>query len=162
MSQSSTEEFWRYLLEKYSVPATASARNRVEKPSNGEITLRAVLESTKIPVGDFANEEARFWRRPRFQLPQLLAATGLVGKFSRRFLIESAVFPFEGTDSPRLAMADPTDTAALRAAEIVLGGPVDVVVASFEDIATVLAERLGDDERDGATAADAGLGRSDD
>jgi general secretion pathway protein E len=162
MSQSSTQEFWRYLLDKYSVPAAAPGRNKVEKPPGGEITLRAVLESTKIPVGDFANEVARFWRRPRLQLPQLLAATGLVGKFSRRFLIESAVFPFEGTDGSRLAMADPTDTAALRAAEIVLGGPVDVVVASFEDIATVLAERLGDDERDGAPAADAALSRSDD
>jgi general secretion pathway protein E len=162
MSQSSTEEFWRYLLEKYSVPTAASGRNKLEKPPNGEITLRAIFESTKIPVGDFANEVARFWRRPRLQLPQLLAATGLVGKFSRRFLIESAVFPFEGADGCRLAMADPTDTAALRAAEIVLGGPVDVVVASFEDIATVLAERLGDDERDGGPAADAALSRSDD
>jgi general secretion pathway protein E len=162
MSQSSTEEFWRYLLEKYSVPAAASGRNKVEKPPNGEVTLRTVFEKTKIPVGDFANEVARFWRRPRLQLPQLLAATALIGKFSRRFLIESTVFPFEGADGSRLAMADPTDTAALRAAEIVLGGPVDVVVASFEDIATVLAERLGDDERDGEPAADATHSRSDD
>jgi general secretion pathway protein E len=119
------------------------------------------LESTEIPVGDFANEVARFWRRPRLQLPQLLSATGLVGKFSRRFLVESAVFPFEGADGSKLAMADPTDTAALRAAEIVLGGTVDVVVASFEDIATVLGERLGDDESEGG-AADAGLAHSDD
>jgi general secretion pathway protein E len=120
------------------------------------------LESTEIPVGDFANEVARFWQRPRLQLPQLLAATGLAGKFSRRFLIESVVFPFADTDGSKLAMADPTDTAALRAAEIVLGGRVDVVVASFEDIATVLGERLGDDEVDGADAAEAGPAHSDD
>src|ERR1700730_17383746 len=116
MSQSSAEEFWRDLLEKYAAPAIASGRNRIDKPANGELTLRTILESTEIPVGDFANEVARFWHRPRLQLPQLLAATGLVGKFSRRFLIESAVFPFEGADGCRLAMADPTDTAALRAA----------------------------------------------
>jgi general secretion pathway protein E len=161
MSQSSTEEFWRYLLEKYSAPATASGKTRGERPINGEITLRAVLESTEIPVGDFANEVARFWRRPRIQLPQLLAANGLVGRFSRRFLIESAVFPFDGEGGPKLAMADPTDTAASRAAEIVLGGAVDVVVASFEDIATVLGERLDDDEAESG-AADAGPAHSDD
>jgi general secretion pathway protein E len=160
MSQSSTEEFWRYLLEKYSAPATASGKTRGERPINGEITLRAVLESTEIPVGDFANEVARFWRRPRIQLPQLLAANGLVGRFSRRFLIESAVFPFDGEGGPKLAMADPTDTAASRAAEIVLCGAVDVVVASFEDIATVLGERLDDDEPE--SSADAGPAHSDD
>ncbi len=161
MSQSSTEEFWRYLLERYSTPAVSVGKNRIDKPANGELTLRAILELTEIPVGDFANEVARFWRRPRFQLPQLLSASSLINKFSRRFLVELAVFPFEGADGSKLAMADPTDTASLRAAEIVLGGPVDVVVASFEDIATVLGERLGDDEPEGG-AADAGLAHSDD
>ena len=36
----------------------------------------------------------------------------------------------------RLAVADPSDTAAVRAAEIVFGEPVEVAVASFEDITT--------------------------
>src|SRR6202043_3704665 len=45
-----------------------------------------------------------------------------------------------------LAIADPTDVSTLRAAEIVLGKSIDIAVASFEDIATVLAERLGEDE----------------
>ncbi|HEY1541086.1 MAG TPA: GspE/PulE family protein [Xanthobacteraceae bacterium] len=162
MSQSSTQEFWRYLLDKYSAPTAVPGKTKGEKPLNGEISLRAVLESTQIPVGDFANEVARFWDRPRILLPQLLAANGLISRFSRRFLVESTVFPFEGEDGPKLAVADPTDTAALRAAEIVLGGAVEVVVASFEDIATVLGERLDDDESGGATAADAALAHSDD
>ena len=162
MSQNSTEEFWQYLLEKYSIPAGAAARNRGERPAKGESTLRSILDSTKLPVGDFANEVARFWRLPRFNLPQLLAASGLVGKFSRRFLLESTIFPFAGADGSKLAMADPTDTAALRAAEIVLGRPVEVVVASFEDIATVLTERLGDDEAEALGAADPALPQSDD
>ena len=45
-----------------------------------------------------------------------------------------------------LVVADPTDSAAVRAAQIVLGGPVAVVVASFEDVATILSKRLGEDE----------------
>jgi general secretion pathway protein E len=162
MSQNSTEEFWQYLLEKYSIPAGATARNRGERRAKGDLTLRVILDSTKLPVGDFANEVAGFWRLPRLNLPQLLAASGLVGKFSRRFLLESTIFPYAAADGSKLAMADPTDTAALRAAEIVLGGSVEVVVASYEDIATVLAERLGDDEADSEKSADIGLAHSDD
>ena len=66
-------------------------------------------------------------------------------------------------DGYRLAVADPTDAAVIRAAEIVLGGPVAIDVASFEDIATVLSERLAATEA--ATleaAADAALARGDD
>ena len=44
-----------------------------------------------------------------------------------------------------LAVADPTDTAARRAAEIVLRRDVAIKVASVEDLAVVLDQRLGDD-----------------
>jgi general secretion pathway protein E len=162
MSQNSTEEFWQYLLEKYSIPAGAGARNKTDRAARGDLTLRTILDSTKLPVGDFANEVARFWRMPRLNLPQLLSATSLVGKFSRRFLLESTIFPFAGADGSKLAMADPTDTAALRAAEIVLGGSVEIVVASYEDIATVLTERLGDDEAENLADGDSAMPHSDD
>ena len=39
-----------------------------------------------------------------------------------------------------MAAGDPADTQALQAAEIVFGAPVEILVASFEDIATVLGE----------------------
>jgi general secretion pathway protein E len=162
MSQNSTEEFWQYLLQKYSTPSGAGTRNKTERATKGDLTLRTILDSTALPVGDFANEVARFWQLPRLNLPQLLAAPSLVGKFSRRFLLESTIFPFAGADGSKLAMADPTDTAALRAAEIVLGGPVEIVVASYEDIATVLGERLGDEEAEAAESADAVVPHSDD
>jgi general secretion pathway protein E len=162
MTQNSTEEFWQYLLQKYSTPAAAGVRNKADRPAKGELTLRTILDSTALPVGDFANEVARFWQLPRLNLPQLLAAPSLVGKFSRRFLLESTIFPFAAADGSKLAMADPTDTAALRAAEIVLGGAVEIVVASYEDIATVLGERLGDDEAEASGAAEAGVPHSDD
>src|SRR5215471_16997645 len=112
MSQNATEEFWQYLLQKYSTPAGAGVRNKTDKAdrsAKGEITIRTILDSTALPVGDFANEVARFWRLPRLNLPQLLAAPSLVGKFSRRFLLESTIFPFAGADGSKLAMADPTD-----------------------------------------------------
>ena len=53
-----------------------------------------------------------------------------------------------------LAVADPSDTAAVRAAGIVLGDGINVAVASFEDITTVLNQRLGEEDAATATAAD--------
>jgi general secretion pathway protein E len=44
----------------------------------------------------------------------------------------------------RLAVADPSDTAAIRAAELVFGAPVDIAVGSFEDITTALDQRSED------------------
>src|SRR5271163_3024457 len=80
-------------------------------------------------------------------LRQLLATPALVERFARRFLREAMILPFDaGGGCFGLAVADPTDFAAQRGAEIVLGGPVAVSIASFEDIAAALVERLGSDE----------------
>jgi general secretion pathway protein E len=128
----------------------------------GEKTLRDLWEMTDLSANDFADEVARFHRLPRMTLPQLLAAPSLASKFSRRFLRETLVFPFDAEGAPRIAVADPNDVAAVRAAEIVLGSRVGVAIASYEDIATVLTERLGDDENQETEASDAALTRADD
>ncbi len=107
--------------------------------------LRRIWESTDLTAGDFADAVARFYRLDRVSLPQLMSATSLVTRFSPRFLREMAVAPYRTADGATcLAVGDPTNAAGLRAAEIVLGTPVTLTVASFEDIATVLAERLGE------------------
>jgi general secretion pathway protein E len=108
--------------------------------------LRDLWELTDLSAEAFADEVAGFFGLPRLNLPQLLAASPLAARFSRRFLREMTVFPCRVGDVNTLVTADPTDGAALRAAEIVLGKPVAVAVASFEDIATALSERLGADE----------------
>lgn len=120
-------------------------------PESGETregqTLKRLWEQTDLSAGDFADEVARFYRLPRIGLPQLLSAHALVQNFSRRFLREMEAFPYRNEGGAfRLAIADPTDTACVRAAEIVLGGPVAIEVASFEDIATALTEKIGDGE----------------
>jgi len=79
-------------------------------------------------------------------------ATSAVEHFSARFLRESSVFPFRAEQGRfGLAVSDPTDAAAIRAVEIVCGGAVEVAVASFDDISTVLERQL--DERS-ASAVD--------
>src|SRR5437867_5320318 len=158
----SVEQFRVHLLERISDTARAKLQsvNPVETAAgNG---LRELWEKSDLPGGKFADEVAGFWRLPRLSLQELLSVAGAVEQFSARFLRESSVFPFRAGDGGfGLAVSDPADGAAIRAAEIVCGGPVRIAVASFDDIATVLERRL--DERTADTADVAGReGRSGD
>jgi general secretion pathway protein E len=113
-------------------------------------------EATDLSAAEFADEVSDYWGVVRLSLPQLLASTPCLDGFSRRFLRESTIFPVRASNGGyRLAVADPSDTAAIRAAEIVFGAPVEVAVASFEDITTVLDQRA---DVDGVT--DEGAKRS--
>lgn len=117
-----------------------------DESRDGQGALRKIWEATELTASDFADEVAGFYDLTRVRLPQLLSATALVRQFSPRFLHEMMAFPYQASDGQfRLAVGDPTDTACLRAAEIVLGAPVTIEIASFEDIATAITERLGDD-----------------
>ena len=107
-------------------------------------------ESTTLSAGEFADEAARFLGCERVTLQQMLAATSLVASFSQRFLRETLVFPYQSEDRGIvLAVADPTDLAARRAAEIVLGPGLDIKIAAFDDLAIALDQRLIDDHVEG-------------
>ena len=107
--------------------------------------MRELWELTELSANDFADDVADFYGLERIDLPQMMAAPHLAARFSPRFLREMSIFPFKEEGGVNmLAIADPTDRAAVRAAELVLRGQVALRVASFEDIATVLAARLGD------------------
>jgi general secretion pathway protein E len=154
-------EFVKYLLAKYPVPGDSSAA--LSKGGSGEPKLRDLWQLTDLSANDFADEVASFYDLPRLSLPELMAARPLVARFSRRFLRETMVFPYQAADeSFRLVVADPDDDAAIRAAEIVLSGPVRVDIASFEDLATVLSERLGHDEASASESEVGPSGREDD
>ena len=125
------------------------------------LSLRQIWEASDISAHDFADEVAVHYRLPRLSLPQLLGAKALVDRFAHRFLRESAIFPFEDGGAFHLAMADPGDEAAQRGAEIELGSPVKIAVVSFEDIATALNERFGEDDRRSASPTDAEISVAD-
>lgn len=142
MRDLSAESFRQHLIEKYSLPPRARARG--ESSTNPAVTrpLLELWEATDLSAAEFADEVSDYFGLARLGLPQLLTTTPCLDGFSRRFLRESTIFPFRAPDgSYRLATADPSDTAAVRAAEIVFGETVEVVVASFEDITTVLDQR---------------------
>jgi general secretion pathway protein E len=104
-------------------------------------------ELTDLSASEFADEAARFSGLDRVTLQDMLSAPALSASFSSRFLREMMVFPYRSADGAAvLAVADPTDTAARRAAEIVLRADVAVKVASVEDLAIVLDQRLGSDD----------------
>ena len=148
----SSERFGAYLLEKYSLPAGRAA-GVGQSGAPPVKALRELWESTDLPAAEFADEVARFFKLQRIGLLELLATEAQVEGFSRRFLRESMVFPFRSTEGAvKLAVADPMDTAAIRAAEIVFGDTVELVIASFEDITTIL-ERL---DGGGSSEAEAG------
>ncbi|MBR0798251.1 Flp pilus assembly complex ATPase component TadA [Bradyrhizobium jicamae] len=158
MRDLSAETFRQHLLEKYSLPPRARAR--VERPANSTLArpLRELWEATDLSAAEFADEVSDYFGAVRLSLPQLLAATPCLDGFSRRFLRESTIFPFRAPNGGyRIAVADPSDTAAIRAAEIVFGETVEVAVASFEDITTSLDQRI---EAEGAGADEAAKGSS--
>ena len=111
-------------------------------------------ELADLSATEFADEAARFHGLDRVSLQDMIAALPLVASFSQRFLREMVVFPYRSSDGrATLAVADPTDIAAQRAAQIVLGADVIIRVATSEDIALVLNQRLDQDDIDPAGSA---------
>src|SRR2546430_1186882 len=163
MSANTSREFENYLSSKFRFTSGATSKFDTLTTQDTERTLRKLWESTDLSANDFANEVAEYYGLPRLSLPQLIGASSLVGQFSQRFLRETAVFPYQTAEGQsKLVVVDPTDLAAIRAAEIVLGGPVEIEIASFEDIATALTKRLGEDDAASADVKEAALAHADD
>ena len=139
----SLQDFYDDLSKRHLLAASRGERfNAAEAYRLGK-PLQKLWQLTETSASEFADEVARFFVLPRIGLADLMAATPRTEKFSARFLRESSVFPCSGEGGQvQLVVADPTDTAAVRATELVLGAPLEIVVASFEDLATVLAARL--------------------
>ena len=106
--------------------------------------MRRLWTASGVSGHDLAAAAAEYFVLRKAALAELLSATSLADRFSRRFLRDVAIFPFAAADRrPALAMGDPMDREARKAAELVLGEGVEVVVASFEDIAAALGEQDG-------------------
>jgi len=147
-------EFASYLAHRGMLP-----REKLQSMAKGGsaangANLRSMWEASDLSAAEFADEAARHFRLDRIALTDLSKTKSLTSRFAPRFLREAAVYPFQfpGHQDFRLAVGDPTDRNSARAAELALGGAVEVVVASFEDIAATLNDRLGGDEAGAATS----------
>ncbi len=156
------QDFYDFLLsERLRVSDSSSRVNLTEARRTGK-PLQKLWQGTELSAHDFADEVSRFFSLKRVTLAELMSAGSLADIFSQRFLRESLMFPYSAEgDTPHLAVSDPSDAAAIRAAEIVLGAPPQIRIASFEDIATVLASRL-EDKAAAPSSSDPLQGRADD
>jgi general secretion pathway protein E len=146
MASPNAHEFAARFCQKAGLKAEPDKLGRLNG-SGGEGGLRRLWEMSELSASEFADEVAGFFELPRLSLQEMMAAESRVQQFSRRFLREMAVFPCQpASGSPVLVLADPTDRASIQAAAIVLGATPAIKVASFEDIATTLDQRLGEEE----------------
>ena len=163
MSFELAHRFADYLRSKNHLAGDIVSPSGAAQAQQDERTLHKLWGLTDLSANDFADEVAQFFEVPRIGLPDLLAAPPLADRFSRRFLREMQVFPFQSPEGACvLAVADPSDSAAVRAAAIVLGGDVSLKVASFEDIETALDQRLGNEAASAQANTDTAYAREDD
>jgi general secretion pathway protein E len=163
MTSTISDKFADYLRRAQHLPAADTGRAADGAQDGGVGTAVRLWEAATLSANDFADEAARFFGLRRVLLPELVGARSLASQFSRRFLRETFVFPFEAQDGKIcLAVVDPGETAAFQAAAIVLGDDIMTVVASFEDIATALNQSLGEDSAEGADGAEEVAPREDD
>jgi general secretion pathway protein E len=148
MASDLSSQFVEYLRQsKYLT--VAGERGGVAGQDGSDHRQAKLWELASLSASEFADEAARFHGLERVALPEMMAATALVNLFSQRFLREMTVFPYRSADGRViLAVADPTDSAVRRAAQIVLGADFVIKVAMAEDIALTLDQRLDQDEFD--------------
>jgi general secretion pathway protein E len=155
MSSNASAEFAKYLSSKNYLTADSVVDYSSGILPGAELNLRKLWTLTDLTANDFADEVARYYGLKRYSLAELMSVPALTERFSPRFLRETTIFPYQTAKRGNaLAVADPSDVAAVRAAEIVLGKPLEIAVASFEDITTVLTERLGEGETSRAAGDD--------
>jgi general secretion pathway protein E len=163
MTSDESLQFLDHLRRNNRVAKSGAANGQPAEQGAGLRAQSRLWELTDLSSGDFADEVARFAGLERVTLAELMAVPALNETFSQRFLREMTVFPYQAADgSAVLAVADPTDRAAQRAAEIVLRQSVTITVASAEDLNVVLDRRLGEDSAEPADANDQFLPREDD
>jgi general secretion pathway protein E len=144
-------QFMEHLRQSHHLAKTGAHVTAGEQGGSDRIQGK-LWELTDLSAMEFADEAARFHGLERIALADMLSASPLIAAFSQRFLREMVVFPCRSGDAAVvLAVADPSDVAARRAAEIVLGTDVVVKVASFEDINVALNRRLGEDDVEAAS-----------
>jgi general secretion pathway protein E len=142
MASDLSSRFVEYLRQNKYLATVDGHADAVDQAGSDRRQVK-LWELANLSASEFADEAARFHQLERATLQEMTAAAPLVASFSQRFLRETMVFPYRSSnDRATLAVADPTDMAVQRAAQIVLGSGVVIKVAASEDIALVLNQRL--------------------
>ncbi len=159
----SIEPFRQHLLKQVSDAARTRIQAKSVVDAGSANTLRELWEKSDLAGRQVRRGSGAFLEAAAFEFAGSHECHRCCRAFFRSILARSsAVFPFHaGQGCFGLAVSDPTDAAAIRAVEIVCGGAVQVAVASFDDISTVL-ERQFDERSVGAAEVDEPKHRSSD
>ena len=135
--------------------AEQGAPERLLDGTKRDPVSKKLWEISDLPAGELADEASRYYRFGRATLQEMLSGASLTAAFTQRFLREALLFPYQSADRRTVvAIADPTDLAAKRAAEIVLGPDFELKIAAFDELAIVLDQRLGDDNPEDLSTSD--------
>ena len=156
MASDLSSQFVEYLRQSKHLTV---ADERGDGASQGVDQRQAKLwELADLSASEFAEEAARFHGLERVTLQDMMSAVSLAASFTPRFMRETLVFPYSSPQGGTvLAVVDPTDQSAQRAAQIVLGADVAIKVATSEDLAVVLDRRLEQHEAEPSDALPAQL-----
>jgi general secretion pathway protein E len=161
MASDLSSQFVEYLRQSKHL-TVADERGDAASQGGAEQRQAKLWELADLSANEFAEEAARFHGLERVTLQDMMSAVSLATSFTPRFLRETLVFPYSSPQGGTvLAVVDPTDQSAQRAAQIVLGADVAIKVATSEDIAVVLDRRLEQHEAEPGDALPAQL-RDDD
>jgi len=161
MASDVSSQFVEYLRQRRHLTPAAAAGDAAG-PGGVDHRQAKLWELADLSANEFAEEAAQFHGLERVTLQDMMAAQPLAASFSARFLRETFVFPYRSSDGGAvLAVVDPSDQSAQRAAQIVLGADIAIKVATSEDVAVVLDQRLDQREAEANDALPAQL-RDDD
>jgi general secretion pathway protein E len=139
-------DFEEYLVSKHALTRQGTRAANVRAPS-----YRAMYERSTLEPPAFAEAVAEFHGLPRASLDTMRAGRPLIDAFSIRFLRDMGAFPYETADGEaRIAVADPSDAASLRAIELTLGQACLREVAAFDEVELVL--RIAQESAEAAAA----------
>src|SRR4051794_17239964 len=117
---------------------------------------------TKLTQSGFADELAVFYGCARVQRGDLVGGRFAGGQLSPRFLREMRLYPYEdAAGTLTLAIAGPTDSETVRAAELALNAPVTIAVTTPDDIDAALATTLEKERASTDAPAQAAAGDDD-
>jgi general secretion pathway protein E len=161
MASDVSSQFVEYLRQREHLTAAAGGGDTTG-PGGVDHRQAKLWELADLSANEFAEEAARFHGLERVTLQDMISAQPLAASFSSRFLRETFVFPYRSSDGGAvLAVVDPSDQSVQRAAQIVLGADIAIKVATSEDLAVVLDQRLDQREAEANDALPAQL-REDD
>ena len=120
-------------------PATmASFAQTLGVSSSAASDMRDIWSASGLSGDAFASRLAAYLGLPRGALEDIATGASLCGRFSRRFLSDSQVYPFTKDGQAYLATATQPDEEILKAVRLVAGLDVQGLIVSPDDMGVLL------------------------